>query len=82
MATMQERRALLAHPCPWCGAGPRQECGTVLRNGVRRPITTLDGNAHDARWRAALGRTARVIMGRPDEDVRGSEQPVPAGRPW
>lgn len=67
MATVDERTALMTVTCPHCGAGPLQACFTLGRShgrDVRLPITTLDGGSHDARWRAALGRSAPVIVER------------------
>jgi hypothetical protein len=93
MATTEERRALLSVTCPWCGSRPNEECR--VRGARIRSVTVLDGGAHDARWRIALGRPAPVIgapvRGRvlePDEHQRGSvavmERPVevPEDRPW
>lgn len=57
MATSAQRQALLAVGCGHCGAAPRTECHT--HDG--RPVTTLDGAAHDARWRRALGVPAPVL---------------------
>lgn len=71
MATAEQRKALLAVACPWCGAGPGDVCTVPRRNeldtegGKRRTqglrVTTLDGGCHDDRWRRALGTTAPVI---------------------
>lgn len=63
MATSDERRRLLAIPCPHCGAKPKEECFTRGGRGgsERLRITTLDGGCHDARWRAALGYEAVVV---------------------
>lgn len=91
MATLEQRRQLLAVPCPWCRAGVKQECTS---NG--RPITTLDGGAHDARWRAALGVDAAVVSAAVAERAGdglelasgvGGQDPQPlalavAERPW
>lgn len=66
MATTVERSALLTVTCPHCGALPLQACFTYGRShgrDVQRPITTLDGGAHDARWLVALGRPAPVLVG-------------------
>lgn len=71
MATTEERQALLAVSCPWCGVAPGEECRTslirqhqsaVTRRSRVRPISTLDGGAHDARWQRALGRSADVVV--------------------
>ena len=56
MATTTEREALLAVSCPWCGVGPQTEC---MSQGRR--LSSLDGGAHDARWRKALDQPAAVI---------------------
>jgi len=98
MVTAEERRALLAVPCPWCGAGDGEDCHvretrTDAGKGTRRytpiPVTTLDAGCHDARWRAALTRPAPVLTAsvpRPAPE-RPSERrvgPVTAGVacPW
>lgn len=64
MATAQEMRALLATPCPHCGAVSGSTCRVKARGRKGQvlwlPITTLDGGCHDARWQAALGRPAAV----------------------
>lgn len=72
MATIEERKALLAVPCPWCGAGSNSECvsasthnlptGHTPRRVRHLRVTTLDGGCHDARWQAALGRGAKVLV--------------------
>lgn len=72
MATSEQRQKLLAVACSWCNALPGQEC----RTHRQRPVTTLDGWSHDARWRAALGVSAPVI----EEAVRLHQQrPVGPG---
>lgn len=97
MATVEERAALLAVTCPWCGARPQSECTTVAgrkrRRGHRGP-STLDGHCHDARWIKALGRPAPVLAGnlpprRGYDEVGGgrgsvavAERPVTEERPW
>jgi len=66
MATTAERTALLAVTCTHCGAGTGDACYKLSRRhgrDVRLPITTLDGGSHDARWVAALGRGAPVLVG-------------------
>jgi len=60
MATASEMRALLATSCPWCSASPGEKC-RVRRGKQFVPVTTLDGESHDARWQAALGRGAKVL---------------------
>jgi hypothetical protein len=100
MATPRERAALLAVPCPWCGAGPQSECvvrGLRNRRRGERGPSSLDGHCHDARWQAALGRPAPVLVHRldvlmrrgddEDEPERGSvavlDPPRSEGeRPW
>lgn len=85
MATLEERDQLLAVACTWCGAAPREECTVKGLRELRVP-STLDGGCHDARWRAAMGREARVVpaavdVRRPVEDT----EPVLVGaveRPW
>jgi hypothetical protein len=74
MATADERRALLAIACPHCDAWPGSLCTTSFAHRRRkfrddepmtrrvvRPPRTLDGGFHDARWQAALGRSAEVV---------------------
>lgn len=70
MCTAEERKVLLSVPCPWCGAAEQEECyvreaDVKHTKGTRRysprRITTLDGGAHDARWRIALSRPAGVV---------------------
>lgn len=74
MATPEERRALLAIACPHCDAWAGSLCTTSFahrhrrfhdddefRRRVVRPPRTLDGGFHDARWQAALGRSAAVV---------------------
>jgi hypothetical protein len=69
MATVEERARLLAVACPWCEAPPGAECrvrGTARQNrrrGQKGP-SVLDGRCHDARWQAALGRPAKVLVDR------------------
>jgi hypothetical protein len=69
MATREQLRALLAVACPWCGAAVQEPCSAPgsrspyvegPRRTDRRPIRTLDGGSHDARWRRALGEPAPV----------------------
>lgn len=69
MATRDQLRALLAVACPWCGAAVQEPCSAPgsrspyvegPRRTDRRPIRTLDGGSHDARWRRALGEPAPV----------------------
>lgn len=95
MATPAEIRALLATPCPWCGAWVGSECRV---SGVRNPRigrkgpSTLDGRCHDARWQAALGRPALVVrvperrVDAEDEPRRGTvavlDPPNERERPW
>lgn len=56
MATVEQRRKLLAETCPFCGAKPGQMCSRSGPRGKRYVVATLDGNAHDARWqKAGLG---------------------------
>lgn len=95
MATAAQMRALLSVTCPHCGAGPHSYC-YVKSGGQRKPITSLDGRSHEARWQAALGLPARVAEGwqpPPRRAVRVSAQtretvPVrraeeaPDERPW
>jgi hypothetical protein len=102
VATTAQREALLAVPCPWCGAGVGEVCtlpaaDRIDTEGGRRrhrprPLTTLDGGCHDARWqRAGLG-PAPVIRGAVlaaqgiDEDAQEAREAVPVGgpveRPW
>lgn len=95
MATAAQRTSLLAHTCPHCGAGVGEGC-TVARparrdaeGGLRvtsgRPITTLDGGCHDARWQAAGLGTAPVLTDVVRERharPQALPSPVPAGRPW
>ncbi len=74
MATTAEREALLAVSCGWCSAKPGEECHNGTK--ARRPITSMDGNAHDTRWRAATGHAGVVTLERPIESA-----PVPTTRP-
>jgi len=70
MATHEQRAALLAVPCTWCGASPGEPC-SVRRpsapdeDGITRSrpraVTTLDGGAHERRWQTALGVSAPVL---------------------
>lgn len=88
MATVDERRALLAVSCRWCSAKPGEECHAVTtgrqaanvrrRHDVRKPITTLDGGAHDLRWHDALGRPAPVLAAA----VEARHETPDVGRPW
>lgn len=96
MATFDERRALLAVTCPHCSAEPGTVCfvpigartETARSHSRRAPIRTLDGGMHDARWRKALDREARVIReALPPTRTSGARVPelVDAGgveRPW
>lgn len=95
MATDEQRTALLAVPCSWCGARPGETCyvrvgGDVLdsEGGKRRPrfslLTTLDGGCHDARWRRALDQSAPVVTGAVLERTErpDSELVGAAARPW
>lgn len=73
MATPDERRALLAIACPHCDAWAGSLCTISFahrrkrfrddepQRRVVRPPRTLDGGFHDARWQAALGRSADVV---------------------
>lgn len=96
MATNAQRQALLAVPCGWCGATPGQPChvrqaalidgeGGQRRRGVRL-LTTLDGGAHDARWRRALEQSAPVVTAavaeRLDREVAELVPAAPVDRPW
>lgn len=99
MASRDEIRALLAKPCRWCRAGVGERCSTAgqrsesaegPRRSERRPIRTLDGGCHDARWQDALGRSAPV-RAEAVAEVRGiTEEPAervlvgaaPVERPW
>jgi len=93
MASREELSKLLAIPCSWCHAAVGEPCSTsgIRRDGTegprrsdRRPIRTLDGGCHDARWQQALGVAAPVRA----EVVAEEHQPhqlVGAGaveRPW
>lgn len=60
MATREERKSLLAVRCNWCGAEPGEECFTQVGK-FRRPITTLDGAAHETRWLTALSHEASTL---------------------
>lgn len=76
MATLEQRKRLLANPCPWCRAAAGADCASFSPK-TARPITTLDGGCHDARWVAAFGTHARVTS------VPGpAPEPVPVERPW
>lgn len=108
MATTEQRRALLSVTCSWCGAGVGEVCTLRIaqtvdaeggqRRQAPRPLTTLDGGCHDARWqRAGLG-PAPVIRGavlaaqgwdedqgrpeRPARDPVAVGAPDPLERPW
>jgi hypothetical protein len=71
MATAAQRQALLAIPCPHCSASVGEMCGVARvtprdgeggkRRERSRPLTTLDGGCHDARWQAAGLGAARVL---------------------
>lgn len=93
MATVEQRQALMAVTCSWCGAGVDEPChvrkaATIdTAGGRRRPqllaITTLDGGSHDARWQKALGVGAPVVQAAVAE--RTDRELVDAGqetRPW
>lgn len=102
MASTEQRLALLAVPCSWCGAREGQAChvrqtGRTLnledpedsddrkrhRRGRPRPITTLDGAAHGARWQTAFGTDAPVNREAVAErTTRVLEPAVPMARPW
>lgn len=99
MATRDELRKLLAVACPWCRAAVGELCSTAgtrspeavgPRRSDRRPIRTLDGGCHDARWQRALGREAAVLaeVVAADRGVprRRTEEPELVGaavdRPW
>ena len=95
MATSEERAALLAVSCRWCSAKLGEECHAVTtgraartqrRHDVRRPITTLDGAAHSARWEDALGRSAPVlpamVEARQEPTQRVSGATLTEDRPW
>lgn len=77
MVTPREREKLLGTPCPWCKARVGEDCRTASKRHL--PITTLDGGCHDARWQAALGQAARVVM--PDEKGRRVIVEPPAAAP-
>lgn len=77
MATPAERNELLAIACPHCDAWPGARCTTSFAHRrktsrddearmrrVVHPPRTLDGGFHDARWQAALGRSAAVVAER------------------
>lgn len=96
MATHEERRALLAVTCPWCGAEPGAICFIPVRARTaterskprQTAVRSLDGGCHNARWQAALSRDAKVIVTALPE-TRSSRaagrEPVAAGgveRPW
>lgn len=82
MATSAELRALMAVSCTYCGAGVGVRCGRTLGNLTIRP-TTLDGESHDARWRAAGLGAATVLA---ERVPRAEPVLVAAGdldeRPW
>lgn len=105
MATADERTALLAVTCPHCSAAVGELCTAPaatrpmdsqggMRRSLGRPVTTLDGGCHDARWQTALGRPARVLSAvvaerhhpttpRPAPKAVPVAVPVPVGvRPW
>ena len=79
MATLAEREQLLAVTCPWCSAGVNQDCFTGTPDKPRR-ITSLDGGAHDLRWRRAFDRGADVVN--VDREPRQLEVASLAARPW
>lgn len=70
MATIEQRKALLAVVCPWCRAAVGERCSVRAsgsqdtaggsRRGPARPVIAFDAGAHDARWQAALGLAAPV----------------------
>lgn len=82
MATSAEIKALLAVTCPWCGAKPGEKCSARFGK-TTHPLTTLDGESHDARWQSALGRGAKVT---PTTDMLAASaarhQPPRVERPW
>ncbi len=93
MATTAEREQLLATACPWCSARPGEECHNGTK--ARRPLRSLDGGCHDARWRRALGIEAQVTMPErpaytgPVKAEQPEREPVSVGaampvmeRPW
>lgn len=99
MATRDQLRKLLAVSCPWCHAGVGELCTAPgsrdphaegPRRSDRRPIRTLDGGCHDARWLRALGEPApvRAEVVAEEHPPRHGEatEPVlvgaPAERPW
>lgn len=100
MATRDQLRKLLAVPCPWCHAGVGELCSAPgardpqaegPRRSDRRPIRTLDGGCHDARWMRALGEPAPVRADvvteehrqqRPEEHAEPQLVGGPSERPW
>lgn len=95
VASRDQIRALLAVSCPWCHAAVNEPCSTMghRRDGAegprrsdRRPIRTLDGGSHDARWRRALGEPApvrREVVAE-EHQVHRERQLIgaPVERPW
>lgn len=98
MATPDQIRALLAVPCDWCRADIGEACFTPIRRQhgrvIRLPVTTLDGESHQARWHRSLGVDAAVLSavvaerqssGASDEDDDTPVQPALVDavfRPW
>jgi hypothetical protein len=99
MASREELRALLAVSCPWCHAAVSEACSTMGtrrgnveggRRSDRRPIRTLDGGSHDARWVKALGKPAPVrvevvVEEHPSRRVEAADQVLVGAateRPW
>jgi hypothetical protein len=70
--------------------GQRREGTEGPRRSDRRPIRTLDGGSHDARWMKALGEPApvRVEVVMEEHQPRRKDAPAlalvgaPAERPW
>lgn len=93
MATIEERQKLLAIMCPHCHAAAGEPCGVAggplpldaeggRRRRTRRPVTTLDGGCHDARWQAALNRPAPVLVSAPRlGELRGRPSSPPEETP-
>jgi hypothetical protein len=90
MATPRQLESLLSVTCPWCGAEPGKRCH--VRASSKRPLrpTTLDGEAHDARWQVALSMPAPVLAGRvaeyresyTDPDAAPISNVMVEDRPW
>jgi hypothetical protein len=84
VASAAEVKALLAVVCPFCGAPKGTPCGRSSKGYVTRP-TTLDGEAHDARWQAARLGPAPVLSERlaerRDAPVLVASAPLD-DRPW